>query len=188
MSDPVLPLGGARFDGLIAVEEVAQGMIALRGTLDAEPIRTAVTALTGATMPGPREATAKGDRGLLWMSPDELLILVPRADAAQAAKELADTLSGEHALVADASDARALFELTGDDARLRETLAKLSPADTAPASLPPGTLRRTRLAQVPAAFWLTGPGSARVMCFRSVARYAFDLLSHAAAPDAAVNL
>ena len=188
MSDPVLPLGGARYDGLIAVEEVAQGMITLRGTLASDPIVKAVAALTGATMPGTREVTTQGDRALLWMSPDELLILLPCTNASQAARDLADTLSGEHALVADVSDARVVFALTGDDARLRETLAKLTPADTAPASLPPGTVRRTRLAQVPAAIWFAGPGSARVLCFRSVARYAFDLLSHAAAPDAAVTL
>ncbi|SDY09616.1 sarcosine oxidase subunit gamma [Citreimonas salinaria] len=188
MSDPVLPLGGARFDGLIAVEEVPQGMVALRGSLDAEAVKAAVTELTGAAMPDPLRATRQGDHALLWMAPDELLILLPRADGPQAARDLADTLSGEHALVTDVSDARAVFALSGDDGRLRETLAKLTSADLSPGAFAPGTVRRTRLAQIPAALWLTEPGVARVLCFRSVARYAFDLLSEAGREGSAVEV
>ena len=60
----------------------------------------------------------------------------------------------------------------------QSVLAKLTPTDFA--ALNPMELRRTRLAQVAAAFWLEG-GGATVVCFASVAQYMFDLLSHAAA-------
>lgn len=63
---------------------------------------------------------------------------------------------------------------------VRETLAKLSPADLHPDSLLPGRLRRTRLAQVPAAFWLDEAGVAHVIAFRSVSEYVFGLLKTAA--------
>ena len=41
------------------------------------------------------------------------------------------------------------------------------------------SLRRSRIAQIPAAFWLDSESSATLVCFRSVAQYAFDLLADA---------
>ena len=47
-------------------------------------------------------------------------------------------------------------------------------------AFPVGTLRRTRLAQVPAAIWFEDEETAFVVAFRSVADYVFALLSNAA--------
>ena len=41
------------------------------------------------------------------------------------------------------------------------------------------------MGQIPAAFWLEDEDSFRIICFRSVAQYAYDLLKTAAARDAA---
>ena len=38
-------------------------------------------------------------------------------------------------------------------------------------------MRRTRLAQVPAAIWLSETDEISVIAFRSVARYVFDILA-----------
>ncbi|MGC1503573.1 MAG: sarcosine oxidase subunit gamma, partial [Sulfitobacter sp.] len=44
-----------------------------------------------------------------------------------------------------------------------------------------GTMfRRTRLAQVPAAFWMPDAETVQIICFRSVAQYVFDVLNVAA--------
>ncbi len=56
---------------------------------------------------------------------------------------------------------------------------KLSPTDLA--ALEPGELRRTRLAQVAAAFWAE-EGGFRLVAFRSVAAYVMGLLAHSAQP------
>jgi sarcosine oxidase subunit gamma len=48
-------------------------------------------------------------------------------------------------------------------------------------------MRRTKLAQVAAAIWMQGTGEARVVCFRSVGTYAFDVLCTVAAPGSAVG-
>ena len=64
--------------------------------------------------------------------------------------------------------------------RVRGVLAKLTPANLHPDALATGEVRRTRLAQVPAAVWLRDEDTAELICFRSVARYVFDLLSNAA--------
>ena len=116
------------------------------------------------------------------MSPDELLILLPYDDVTSALTAMSVALKGEHALVVDVSDARASFRIEGEGALIRETLAKLTPADMRAAALPVGILRRTRLAQVPAAFWLQSEGAAHLICFRSVASYIFGILKHAATP------
>ena len=69
----------------------------------------------------------------------------------------------------------------------REVMAKLAPVDLAPASFTPGMFRRTRIAQVPAAFWMPQEGVFRVVCFRSVAQYVFDVLCVAAQPGSEVG-
>ncbi|EPX81427.1 sarcosine oxidase subunit gamma [Salipiger mucosus] len=186
MSEIIAPLNGAAFDGLLRVDALGpQGQITLRGDFAAPAFRDVVTEVAGTAFPEARRVEAAGDRALLWMSPDELMLLLPYEAATTTAADLAQRLSGEHALAVDVSDARAHFRLRG--APLRDVLAKITPADVSPAALPEGELRRTRLAQIAAAVWLTGPQEARLFCFRSVAQYAFDLLSTAAAPGSEVG-
>jgi sarcosine oxidase, subunit gamma len=73
------------------------------------------------------------------------------------------------------SDARAVFRIEG--AKADQVISKLAPVDFA--KLAPKELRRTRTAQVAAAFWREGDGFTLV-CFRSVASYVMGLLSHSA--------
>jgi sarcosine oxidase subunit gamma len=186
MSDPVLPLGGAGFDGLVRISEQGpQGALLLRGDLSSPVLKKAATALTGAELPGLRGASARDERAILWMAPDELLLLLPRAEVAAAVSDLQGRAEGLHALVTDVSDMRAHFLLQG--ALAREVLAKLSPADLSPESFGPGDLRRTRLGQVAAGLWMRDAETVQVFCFRSVAAYVFALLKNAAAPGSAVG-
>ncbi|WP_417209863.1 sarcosine oxidase subunit gamma [Antarctobacter sp.] len=186
MSEPTLPLGGTSFEGLVEVREIGpQGMITLRGDLSAPEVSAAVTDLTGQPLPDRRGANTAGDTGLLWMSPDELLILVPYRQAGSAVDRLNAALAGQHCLVVNVSDMRALFQLRGT--QIRDVLAKLAPVDFAPEALPAGELRRTRFAQVAAGVWLVDDSTARVFCFRSVAEYMFNLLSTVADPDSFVG-
>ncbi|WP_323764351.1 sarcosine oxidase subunit gamma [Marinovum sp.] len=186
LTQPVTALGGARFDGLISVREMpAQGMISLRGDLALPPVKNAATGVAGFDMPARRAAQCAGQRGLLWMAPDEVLVLCPYDEVPAAVASMEKLLFKFHSLVTDVSDARAMFELRGGG--LRDVLAKLTPADMSATALPPGELRRSRLAQVPAAFWLESEARAQVICYRSVARYVFDLLKSAARPGSAVG-
>ena len=84
------------------------------------------------------------------------------------------------------SDARASFRVSGPHAR--EVLGKLCPVDLAPAQFTPGMFRRTRMAQVPAALWLAEEDALQVICFRSQARYVFDLLCVAAQEGSEVGV
>ncbi|ARE39691.1 Sarcosine oxidase gamma subunit [Rhodovulum sp. P5] len=186
MSEPVTALGGRRFTGIATVEErPLQGMITLKGDLSDPRIKNAATGVAGVDMPGPLEGSGLGEHGIAWMAPDELLVFVPYQEVTRTIATIEKTLEGFHATVADVSDARAVFRVSGPHAR--EVLAKLTPADMSPEAFPPGSCRRTRLAQVPVAIWAEGEGALGLICFRSVAVYVFDLLANAAQEGASVG-
>ena len=155
------------------------GMVLIRGDLAEVRLRYAVGQAAGVDVPDPLGATGTPERGLLWFSPDELLLLAPRDEAAGIAAALAEKLAGLHHMAEDVSDARVAFRVEGGDRAVRETLARLTPADVSPAAAPDGRVRRTRIGQVPAAIRF-GSGRADVYVFRSVADYAEGLLSGAA--------
>lgn len=186
MSDAVSALEGARFEGLATVEDIGlQGMITLRGDLALAAVKKAASAAAGAPLPARLEAVMSDTGGLCWMSPDELLVLCPYDEVQARLAKLTMALTKTHALAVDMSDARASFRLSGPGAR--EAMAKLCPVDLSPDAFRPGMFRRTRMGQIPAAFWLEDEDSFRIICFRSVAQYAYDLLKTAAARDAAVG-
>ncbi len=190
MSEAVSALMGVAYDGIASVRELGlQGMITLRGDLASPKIKNATTAVAGVDMPGQRginTVMAEGEENAIaWMSPDELLILLPYLAVPSALAVIEKALGDAHALAVDVSDARAMFEVKG--AAAREVLAKLAPVDLSPEAFQPGEIRRTRLAQVPAAFWMEDDQTFRVVAFRSVAGYVFDILKAAAAPGSKVG-
>lgn len=187
MSDPVSALKNAAYtSGITQIYEMgAAGMITLRGDLSAKPFQKAAVAAAGVAMPDQGTCLTKGSGGMAWMSPDELLIMCAYCDVEATLTGLNENLAKHHALAVNVSDARAVFEVRGANAR--EVLAKLAPVDLAPASFTLGMFRRTRIAQVAAAFWMPEEDVFRVVCFRSVAQYMFDVLSVAAQPGSEVG-
>ncbi|WP_300056117.1 sarcosine oxidase subunit gamma [uncultured Roseobacter sp.] len=186
MSEPVTALGGVASDaGIAAIAEAPlQGMITLRGDLSASAVKKAAKAVSGVDLPGAGAVQMDGESGLCWMSPDELLVLCPYAEAAERLERLQTALAKTHALAVNVSDARASFTVSGP--RAREVMGKLCPVDLAPDRFTPGIFRRTRMAQVPAAFWMNDTERFRIVCFRSQAQYVFDLLTVAAQPGSEV--
>ena len=99
---------------------------------------------------------------------------------------MGEALGKTHHLVANVSDARAVFRIEGAD--VRQVMSKLAPVNVAEAAFPVGMFRRSRLAQAPAAFWLSDAETAHVICFRSQAEYVFGLLSRAGMKGADVEV
>ncbi len=155
----------------------ARGMITLRGDLTSALMKKAVKALTGQAMPTSGQFFGDATSGVAWMSPDELLLILPYVDVAKSVAQIDETLKGQHYLAADVSDARSMFSVQGVDAN--EVLARLCPVDLHVDSFAIGDFRRSRMAQVAAAFWRHDSGF-DVICFRSVADYAYGVLNHAA--------
>lgn len=182
MPDPVSALQGATYDGFVRVREIGPlGMITLRAK-GLKGLDKAVKAAVGTKLPALRRIEVAGDRACGWMSPDEYLLILPYAEVTAALGALDKALAGQHHLAADVSDARAVFRVEGDKAD--QVLRKLTPADLD--RLEPGELRRSRAAQVAAAFWHQD-GGYTVVCFRSVAGYMMGLLANAAQPDSALG-
>lgn len=173
--------------GLATVEEIGPlGMIALRGDLASPQMAAAVYAAVGLPVPARRRIETEGERSAGWMSPDELLLVLPHEGVAGALAAVQAALAGQHHLAADVSDMRAVFRIRGPEAR--EVLAKIAPADLAPPAFGPGELRRTRAAQVACAFWMSGADEFTLIAFRSVGRYVADLLEVSARPGGEVGV
>ena len=183
MSEPMSALGGAKSEGFARIREIGPlGMISLRAKADVKALPKAIKAAVGTGVPATRRIEIEGERACGWMSPDEYLLVMPYGAVAGALEAIAKAMGGAHHLAVDVSDARAVFRVEG--AKADQVLAKLAPVDFA--TLGTGELRRTRAAQVAAALWKEGDGFT-VVCFRSVARYVFDLLATGAAPGSELS-
>jgi len=177
MSNALSALPSASFDGIATVTEAGLvGMITIRGDFSSKTFVSAVETVTGCTLPETRLICAgTGGRMVAWMSPDELLLVTDHPSASSDATALEAAFAGEHALAVNVSDARSVFTVSGPGAR--EVIAKIAPVEMAASDFGSGDFRRTRFAQVPAAFWMHDVDSFTIVCFRSVAQYMFDLLS-----------
>jgi sarcosine oxidase subunit gamma len=183
MRDPVAPLGNASFDGFCQIKEIGPlGMISLRAKPDVAELAAAVKAAVGTKVPAQRRIEIAGNKACGWMSPDEYILILPYGETGAAMDAIAKAMGSAHHLAAVVSDARAVFRVEGDKAA--QVLAKLCPVDFD--TLAEGELRRTRAAQVAAAFWKDGNGYT-VVCFRSVASYVMGLLSHSAMPGSEIG-
>jgi sarcosine oxidase subunit gamma len=179
MAKTLSALDGRTAEGPVTVRDAGlHGMITLRGDFTNPTFAKGVTSVTGLDLPDLRKLRGQGDKALAWMSPDELLLLVPHADADATVAALSKALAETHHMAVNVSDARALISLEGED--LRDILGKLAPVDLHPEAFAPGDFRRTRLGQIAAALWFETETLAHVVCFRSVAEYMFNQLVQAA--------
>lgn len=177
MAKAVSPLGNASFDGFAGIREIGPlGMITLRAKRDVPGLAAAFEAL-GLSLPDLRRVVVAGDKVAGWMGPDEYLLVLPYEAVPEALQSLAQSLAGQHHLAVNVSDARAVFRIEGPKAD--QVLRKLCPVDMD--RLQPNELRRSRAAQVAAAFW-ADQGGYTLVCFRSVAGYVMGLLRNAAQP------
>jgi sarcosine oxidase subunit gamma len=174
----VTALNGANSDGMISVNDAGlMGMITLRGDLASPEIAKAVKAATGTKIPAMRQIETGAKGSAAWMSSDELLLMVDYADVDAVVAKISKSLSSVHHLAANVSDARAVFNLSGD--AIRDVLAKGSPADMSVDCLPVGEVRRSRIGQLAVAFWFNDATNARLVCFRSVGVHIMDWLENA---------
>lgn len=159
-----------------------RGQVTLRGDLSDNRLAQAVKSTAVVDLPDIRCVTSDTDSAAIWMSPDELLLLVDDGPAAVA--ELDTTLAGQHRLALDVSDARTILRLTG--ARVGEVLAKGVPVDVSDRAFPPGSARRTHLGQIAVVFWRLDAETWEIACFRSYAHHLRAWLEQAAVPGSEV--
>ncbi len=161
--------------GFAVREMTDRGMIDLRGLASDRKFMTAVKGVLGTDLPkAPRSAVAWGDIKVLWLSPDQWLVLCPRARAVALAAELTAALAGIHSQVTNVSDMRTVLRLEG--ANLRTTLAKGTSTDLHAAEVKPGFVKRLKFAEVGALINIVEDQIFELYVFRSQADYVWDFL------------
>lgn len=109
--------------GVFLCERPFKGQLALRGNSADHEFIEGVQVVLGVGVPlHPNTAIVSGDITVLWLGPDEWLVVTPDGQEAELAKKINDALAGQHFAVSDVSDSRAVIALTG--ARARDVLMK----------------------------------------------------------------
>jgi sarcosine oxidase subunit gamma len=152
------------------------GKLILRGSPSV--LQTAAGAL-GARLPDAMGSTIAGNLAVLWLGPDEWLVLAPADRIAATAASLRTALTGTHHAVVEVSDRMTGIAVAG--ARARDVLNAGCPLDLHPFVFPPGAVTRTLLAKAPVI--LRRPGEAQAFELwvnGSFAPYAWQFVENAA--------
>ena len=174
----------------ISLKEITdRGMIDLRGLADDASFMAKAKEVLGVDLPTkPRSVAQAGDIVIWWLSIDQWLVFCMRDHAAALAAKLASALADVHALAVDVSDMRSILRLEGDHARV--VMNKGTSVDFTDGSMPAGTVRRLRYAEIAAAAHVVSdaPCVIDMVMFRSYAEYTWSYLTRTAAKPTEVQL
>jgi heterotetrameric sarcosine oxidase gamma subunit len=140
------------------------------------------------TAPLPRQCghtTASGPHTVVWLGPDEWLVL-SQADGASVAAELKEALGGDPGSAVDVSANRTTLELSGPAAR--QVLEKGCPLDLHPRAFGPGRAVSTTVGPVAVLLWQTDDAPTYRLLPRSsfadyLARWLIDAMSEYRGPE-----
>jgi sarcosine oxidase subunit gamma len=175
--------------GVVELSEVAfLTMVGLRVDRDTEAGQRVAT-VTGGLPAGCGVVSGAGDTSVVWLGPEEFLVVAPReaheslgGNLIQALREALDDGKGQ---VVDLSANRTTFELTGP--RSRAVLEKGCSLDLHPRTLKAGTALSTEIGNIPVALWKTGEETFRLFPRASFAdflgRWLLDAMREYASPE-----
>jgi sarcosine oxidase, subunit gamma len=128
------------------------------------------------------QTTASGAHTVVWLGPDEWLVL----SQADATAELREALAGAPGSVVDVSANRTTLELSGPAAR--QVLEKGCSLDLHPRAFVPGRAVQTTVGPVPVLLWQVGDAPAYRLLPRSsfadyLARWLIDAMSEYRGPE-----
>ena len=143
---PPLSPGEAPAADLTLVELVPPAAVNLRGDPADPRFARTVGAALGCVLPtAPNSVQTAAEVTVLWLGPDEWLVLAEPGREASLVDELVAAMDGVPASVVDVSGNRARLRLAGPGAR--EVLAKGCPLDLHPRAMKPGDCAQTVLAR-----------------------------------------
>ena len=156
-----------------------RGLLVLRGDADAAEFRSAVSTVLGIEpVVEPLTSVRKRDVSMLWLGPDEWLVVTPDRRVARIEGTLYDALEGQRAALTDVSHARTILTLSGPEARA--VLAKGCPLDFHPNVFEPGHCAQSRLAKCQVLIHQTDAAPTfEIHVNRSFAQYAWTWLEDA---------
>jgi sarcosine oxidase, subunit gamma len=132
--------------GVRMAEQAHCCRILLRGRADDARFRDAIRGTTGLNLPDTNRVARTGDLRLLWLGPDEWLLIGPAGREAVSMPALVAALSGQFALAVDQSDMRTTISLVGPSAR--DLINCGCGLDLHPGRFEPGHCAQTGLARV----------------------------------------
>jgi sarcosine oxidase subunit gamma len=190
---PAAPLRAAfesgSVQGTVELREVPfLSMVGLRVNRNSEAGQR-IASVTGGLPAGCGSVSGAGDTSVLWLGPEEFLVVAPAeaheslgGDLIQALRE---ALGGDAGQVVDLSANRTTFELTGP--RSRAVLEKGCSLDLHPRVLAAGTALSTEIGNIPVVLWKTGEDSFRIFPRASFAdflgRWLLDAMREYASPE-----
>ena len=171
--------GAAPDAGVVIGECRIRGLLVLRGDAARAEFRSAVCAALGLEpVDEPLTAARKRDVSMLWLGPDEWLVVTPDRRIERIEHALRDALDGQHAAVTDVSHSRTILALSGPDARA--VLAKGCPLDFHPRVFGAGRCAQSRLAKCQVLIHQTSAAPEfEIYVHRSFAPYAWTWLEDA---------
>ena len=166
-------------EGVMLAESPMRGLLVLRGDAADAEFRGAVAAVLGLEpVVEPLTSARRRDVSILWLGPDEWLVVTPDRRLDRIERTLRDALEGQHAALTDVSHGRAVLVLSGPHAR--EVLAKGCTLDLHPRVFGPGRCAQSRLAKCQALIHhTTDAPEFEIHVQRSFAQYAWTWLEDA---------
>ena len=166
--------------GVVLGERAMRGLLILRGDSARTEFRDAVSQVLGLEpVVEPLTAGRRRDVAMLWLGPDEWLVVTPARRVGRLERTLRDALDGQPAALTDVSHSRAILALSGPDARA--VLSKGCPLDFHPRAFGPGRCAQSRLAKCQVLIHQTGTvPEFDLYVPRSFAQYAWTWLEDAA--------
>jgi sarcosine oxidase subunit gamma len=133
------------------------------------PAAAAVEEVLGTNLPRScGQVTADGAHHVLWLGPDEWLIVSEMAPGTLL-DALTEAVGDAHAAAVDLSANRTVLELSGPAAR--SVLRKGCPVDLHPRAFEANRAVATTLARIPLLLWQVGPDAYRLLPRSSFAQY-----------------
>ena len=159
------------------IKKADLGLITLKSNLSDPVIRSSIKALAGVGMPSLGAIKFGKKYTVGWMAPDELIIMSKQSFVRPALSTIKKRIGQTHHLCANVSDSRSCFQVLGTG--WRDVLAKGTPANVADDSFKIGTLIRSRIGSLAAAFWTADGDGVNILCFKSGESFMLDWLTNA---------
>lgn len=173
---PKAPAEAAATQRVRLRELPCQAMVGLRLDPEGEAAEVAGRAIGTALPTLVGEVASTDTRDVLWLGPDEWLVVSQESPAALMTA-IASPLVGHYAAAVDLSANRTTIELSGPAAR--SVLEKGCPADLHPRVFGPGRAIVTTIARTPVLLWQTDAETYRIMPRSSLAAYVAAWLADA---------
>jgi sarcosine oxidase subunit gamma len=168
------PTGGA--EGLVFHVVEHLGKLNIRGD---HSLEAAVKAATGCNFPPlANHFETAGERHIVWLGPDEYLLLCESGKEKALHDTLTNTIKTSHFAITDVSDSLCTFSLSG--AAVRDVLAKGCSLDLFPAKFGTGKCAQTLLAHAGIILMALSDDAFMLICRTSFASYVHDWLVDAA--------